>query len=343
MYPRNYWLALFAPETGAGGGQGTNNVPDDDGMDEFDNLVKGMGGDDEGSAPPQQPTNQPNNKQQPPQVQPGTRNVPTGGQPSANQGQGPQGQGQQPVDPSVALHRLNQYETTLIPQYQRRLQEAEQQLTQLRQTNEGVRQYTELMTQYGLKPDEAQIGLQMAAAYRRAPAEFLKSLINTTRANGVDLSSLGVQPGLDPNALNLVLDQKLKPVIDWFNQNQQQAQLEQQAERDLQQFFGQYPDAVMHQNDIAVLMEKMNISNVDAYYQLKMWAQQNQFDWNQPLVPQIEARRNGQQRQGNGSNFPATRRSNNYNQPVNKQDQEQFDVSTSWKDLVRQAAAASGV
>jgi hypothetical protein len=324
-----------------GSPQVTGNEPDDD----FDALVGGMGGDDgEGgvsSTPssnvqtggqPRQPNVQqsPNQPNRPP-VQPSGPNQ--GGQQGTTQ----------PVDPQVALHRLSQYETTLIPQLQRRLQEAETKATQLQQTEQGVRQYTELMTQYGLKPDEAQIGLQMAAAYRRSPAEFLKSLINTTRANGVDLSGLGVQPGLDPNALNLVLDNKLKPILEWFNQNQQQSELERQAQEDLNQFFTQFPDAVMHQDDIAVLMERMNLDNRDAYYQLKMWAMQNQYDWNQPLVPQIEARKAGAQpQQGNGRGFPATRNSNTYHQPVTQQDNEQFDVNTSWKDIVRGALPSLG-
>lgn len=333
-------MALRAGDTGV---QGSNNAPDDGGMEEFDRLVGGMGGDDEGSTPANnQPNNTPqNNQARPPQVPNRAPDVPAGGQSQANQGQAPQGH-QQPVDPQVALHRLNQYETTLIPQLQRRLQEAETKATQLQQTEQGVRQYTELMTQYGLKPDEAQIGLQMAAAYRRSPAEFLKSLINTTRANGVDLSGLGVQPGLDPNALNLVLDNKLKPIIDWFNNSRQQEEAQTQAEQDIQQFFTQYPDAHVQQNEIAVLMDKMNLDNVNAYYQLKMWAMQNQYDWNQPLTPQINARRaGGQQQQGNGSSFPATRRSNSYNQPVTQQDNEQFDVNASWKDIVRGAIHSS--
>ena len=306
-----------------------NQSSDDEGMDDFDNLVGRMGGeDDAGSTPePRQPT----------EPKPGQGQQSNQSRQDNAQRQQPPVRGQQgpatTVDPQIALHRLNQYETTLIPQYQRKLQESEQQLAQLRQTNEGVRQYTELMTQYGLKPEEAQIGLQMAAAYRRAPAEFLKSLINTTRANGVDLSSLGVQAGLDPNALNVVLDQKLKPIIDWFNQSQQQSEAEAQAERDLQQFFTQYPDAHVHQDEIAILMDNMNLDNVNAYYQLKMWAMQNQYDWSQPLTPQINARRAGPT---NGSNFPATRRSNTYNQPVTTQDNEQFDVNAGWKDIARQ-------
>lgn len=301
---------------------------------EFDAIVGAMGLDDGDSKPVDKKPAQTTSPPTPPPGSPPQR----GQQAPAQQAQSPQ------VDQQTALHRLQQYETTLIPQLQRQHQQLSNELAQTKERYKSLEEYASTITQFGLKPDEAAIGLQMAATYKRSPAEFIRSLINTARANNVDLSSLnmGQAGAIDPQTYTQIVRNELKPILDRFKMEEEEERADREAQERYQQFIQTFPDALQHQNEIAQVMNGTGYDAVRSYYELRMWAQQNGFDWNQPLVPQMEARRgvngngNGQS-QRNVQNFSGNRRSNNYNQPVKSQETEQFDVNVDWKSIVRSA------
>ena len=245
---------------------------------------------------------------------------------------------QPPASPELTAQRLQHYEQNVIPHFQREHQRLGQELQALRTQQQGLQQYAEQLTQFGLKPDEAVIGLQMAAAFRRAPAEYIKNLIQVAKANNVDLSALNLPAGgLDAQVLSTVLDARLKPLMDRVQQERQAQELEAQAQRDVQQFYTQYPDAPFHQNEIAILMNQMGLTAERAYWELKTWALQNGLDWRQNLTAQWQAKQ-AQPRQP-ATHFPANRRAPSYNQPITEQRSDQFDVNLNWKDVVKQAVA----
>jgi hypothetical protein len=246
---------------------------------------------------------------------------------------------QQPQDVATLSQRVQHYEQAVLPHYQREHQRLGQELQQLRTSQQGLQQYAEQLTQFGLKPDEAVVGLQMAAAFRRAPAEYIRNLIQVARVNNVDLSALNLpNQGMDPQVYASVLDARLKPIMEKLQIERQQQELETQAQRDVQQFYTQYPDAPAHQNEIAILMNQMGLSAERAYWELKTWAIQNRLDWGQPLTAQWQARQAQPQAQAH-STFPANRRGTNYNTPISQPSSDQFDVNLNWKDVVKQAVA----
>lgn len=261
--------------------------------------------------------------------------------PSSAPGTTPPAQGEPPArapDPQALTERIQHYEQAVVPHFQREQQRLGRELEALRTQQVGLQQYAEQITQYGLRPDDAIVGLQMAAAFKKSPADYIRNLIQVARSNNVDLSALNVpNQGMDAQVLTSVLDARLKPIMDRFQAQEQQVQLENQAQSQVQQFYNQYPDAPFHQNEIAVLMNQMGLSAERAYWELKTWAMQNGLDWRQNLTQQWTAR--GQQPPPPTTHFPANRRAPSYNQPITEQRSDQFDVNLNWKDVVKQAVA----
>jgi hypothetical protein len=127
--------------------------------------------------------------------------------------------------------------------------------TGLAQQLSALREAGTAHTRLGLSDSEHQEYLQFASAYKKSPIEGLKMILTRAAASGIDLSTLGLQPGgFDSKALLDLIDQRLgtatKPILE-RNQAETDAQrITREAEegreiasRELSQFLVTNPDA----------------------------------------------------------------------------------------------------
>jgi hypothetical protein len=104
----------------------------------------------------------------------------------------------QPTDDDTAALRLrhDQLTRTYIPAVERERDRALSEVENLRQHVSGLQQFQQNLTSHGLTPDEATIGLQMAAAYKANPTAFITNIIRNAQANGVEVPNNVPTPGL---------------------------------------------------------------------------------------------------------------------------------------------------
>jgi hypothetical protein len=249
----------------------------------------------------------------------------------------------QPTDDDTAALRLrhDQLTRTYIPAVERERDRALSEVENLRQHVSGLQQFQQNLTSHGLTPDEATIGLQMAAAYKANPAAFITNIIRNAQANGVEVPNNVPTPGLDVNTLSKIIDQRLAPLLAPIHQQRQEQETQTQLQEHITGFYSQYPDARIHEQSLATFINHqtrlgLQTSLQQAYIELYKWAVGNGYDWNQPLPAQVMSRRNTNPRQPN----LGTRRTINGGSVM--QNPTQFDPNTSWKQIVAEAVAENG-
>jgi hypothetical protein len=249
----------------------------------------------------------------------------------------------QPTDDDTAALRLrhDQLTRTYIPAVERERDRALSEVENLRQHVSGLQQFQQNLTSHGLTPDEATIGLQMAAAYKANPTAFITNIIRNAQANGVEVPAGTATPGLDVNTLSRIIDQRLAPLLAPIQQQRQEQETQTQLRDHITGFYTQYPDARIHEQSLATFINHqtslgLQTSLQQAYIELYKWAVGNGYDWNQPLPAQVMSRRSPNPRQPN----LGTRRTINGGSVT--QHPTQFDPNTSWKQIVAEAVAENG-
>ena len=146
--------------------------------------------------------------------------------------------------------------------------------------------------EYQLSPAEVVSGAQIMAAWKKSPGDTLKYLLTQAQAQGINVEGI-TTGGVSPDVIKQMVDAAIAPLLQDHQVVQQQNEITQAATQEYNEFTSKFPDAVIHQNHIAALMEKdPNITPVEAYYKLKVFYTQHQLDWSKPLnVHQEEATR----------------------------------------------------
>jgi hypothetical protein len=249
----------------------------------------------------------------------------------------------QPSDDDTAALRLrhDQLTRTYIPAVERERDRALSEVENLRQHVSGLQQFQQNLTSHGLTPDEATIGLQMAAAYKANPTAFITNIIRNAQANGVEVPTGTPTPGLDVNTLSKIIDQRLAPLLAPIQAQRQEQEVQGQLRDHISTFYSQYPDAQIHEQSLATFINHqtslgLQTSLQQAYIELYKWAVGNGYDWNQPLPAQVMSRRSSNPRQPN----LGTRRSINGGSVM--QNPTQYDPNTSWKQIIAEAVAENG-
>lgn len=231
-----------------------------------------------------------------------------------------------------------------IPKLSRQLAEVQGQLNNTTALN-GLPQ------QLGLSPEQAVQGMRMIASYMNNPIATLKLILTEAKAAGHNLEQLGLGGGtLDHLALGRMIDDRLKPILDDRASAQENADIERKAQEQYDAFMTTFPDASLHEDAIANLMNSNpSLTPEAAYYKLKNYVLENGLDWGQPLRPQVEARQQGAQQQ-QPQNTPATPQA-----PMNVRGSQQqvpnkpvndsaavADVDASYRDIVRSTLQEHG-
>lgn len=151
----------------------------------------------------------------------------------------------------------------------------------------------------GLTPEEFSIGGRIMAQWKADPKKALAFLLKEAQNNGVDVSDLGVAggPSLTPQQIQTALEEVVKKHLEPFSfihkdREEQTARNEalQAADSVIQEFYTTLPDARIHEESLAKIMNaRPNTSLNEAYLILKNHALENRLDWSKDLVPQIEA------------------------------------------------------
>lgn len=228
-------------------------------------------------------------------------------------------------------------------QLKQRLQVAE---TAANNSNEIVK----LGTTLGVQHSDQVAALNLMSQFLKDPVKMLEALVVEVKSKGYQIPFLeqGVSPGMDTAAINRMLDQRMAPITEQRQAQEQKAQFEVEAKQTLDNFLDDHPEGF---HNLSVLGEmimsdpKLTIQN--AYVNLVKWCAANGFDYTQPIKPQVEARQNQQQpaKTQAQNNPPHSAPLPNGRQPARTtpvNDAVQFDETASWSDIIRHAARESG-
>lgn len=217
----------------------------------------------------------------------------------------------------------------------------------------AMRDIGQLHTKAGLDDKDLRQAIDFASAYKRNPVEGLKMILTQAAANGIDLTTLGLQPGgFDTKALldlvNNRINEAVQPIKD-RNQTetaQQTRVREDQAKVDeavtvLNTFLTANPEA---RDFLPVFQEIYKQPQFQHMTYGEVWAriQLNQLQ----MQRDGKLPNRGQQQQRNPQNRQQPRLPNGKGNPPNGNGRQNGDdlapVSDSYEDIVRSVLTAAG-
>ncbi len=221
----------------------------------------------------------------------------------------------------------------IVPQY-------EKQIADLNGRVQAYEQAVSSVREYGLSSEEAIEAHKLSAIYKSNPVKCIQLLIANAAEQGYDVSTLGI--GFDQVAVQKMLDTRLSPIIERERNQQLAEQRQQEGVRRANQFFGQFPDARVHEAEIAHMIQAdRNLSPESAYYKLQLAYQREGLNWSKPLNEAYAEKHTPVQREEKPKpvQLPSGRGSANVAVPLNKP----ITVSSSMTDIVRQAMEENGL
>jgi len=195
-------------------------------------------------------------------------------------------------------------------------------------------------TQYNLSPDELTTGAQLIAAYKNNPVETIQYMLTQAQGSGHNVSNI-VSGGTDMGAVKQMLDNALAPLI-----GDRQTAMETQAAQDealkiYNDFSTQHPDAEVHENSLARLLQEEPSLNVDtAYYKLRNYYLEKGLDWTKSLETLQQEYDAAQSRAPNTQPQPPEGGINASNATDTAR---VADINTSTDDIIRQAMEEAGI
>lgn len=175
-------------------------------------------------------------------------------------------------------------------------QRADSEIARLRGQIQGFEQAANTGKDLGLSVTEQVSGMKLMAAYKKDPERTINYLLTEAKASGKNIEIGG---NLNTDAISRLIDNKLKPITDRDAQERQYTENRQRAAREINQFYGDNPQAQVHEASIAKLMERYpNLTLETAYLRLQNWMLQNGMNPNIPLDKQVKGSASG----NNGGN-----------------------------------------
>lgn len=165
---------------------------------------------------------------------------------------------------------------------------------------EQLKGQQEQMRQLGLEPSEMLDAMQLAAMAKKDPQQALKQLLTRAAMQGIDLTQLGMQGGMDVKSISEALRAEmavhLKPVSEQARKAEEQKRLDaedteakQAVESEVRTFFSENPDALAHGEVFKRVLQqypKMSLGEVWARIQLNLMRQPPQRqNRQQPSLP----------------------------------------------------------
>lgn len=207
-----------------------------------------------------------------------------------------------------------------------------------------------------LTPDEYSIGARIMAAYKSDPKKAIAFLVSEAQNSGVDMSDLGVSGGgLSVDTIRTtvkdIIAESLKP-FEFITADRQQQEQDREAtleaDRTVSEFVTAFPDAEIHADSIARIMNTKpgEIDIEKAYWILNAHAAKLGLDWTKPLPPQIEAKLgktpNNTQPANNGRRLPEMNGRPHNDSVVERKPAVMGGMSSS-SDIVKEAMREAGM
>jgi len=218
----------------------------------------------------------------------------------------------------------------------------QRELDTIKSQMEAVNAAGNLGTQYSLTPEELTTGAQIISAYKENPVETLQYMLTQAQAAGHNIDALG-GGSLDTQAIKQMIDNAVKPLVSEQQGKQETELANQEALNQYNAFNSKHPDAAIHENSIArLLQDDSTLSPEAAYLKLQNFYLQKGLDWNKSLDT-LQQEHNAQK-----VNSPAVNTQqqlpNGKVAAINTTDTAQVaDVNTSTDQIIREAMAEAGI
>lgn len=208
------------------------------------------------------------------------------------------------VAPNGRYRRLDEQNK----RYKSILENTQQQLVKARQDLAAANFLNGAPSKLGLSHDETAAALDMMHLFKTNPAQLIQVVLAESAARGVDLNKVLGQniSAVQTDAIKRMLDERLAPIDRAAKAQEETRRVEAATNERYNNFLGRYPDAAPHQDAIAELMRSQGLNETEAYFRVREFALRNQFDFEQPLGPQVRARVMQRQQQG-GARQPQQR------------------------------------
>jgi hypothetical protein len=213
----------------------------------------------------------------------------------------------------AARHWVNMSKQAgLVPQLQQQLRVVAEQAQRQDSLLQQAREIAETPQRMGMSRDEYNDAINLLSNFNRDPVGVAREMVSRALAKGHNVTDImGTQAGdaLEMGAVRRLIDEATRGQRQQEARMAAQTQQQENARQQYNNFVMRYPDAELHGDAIANLMNNHQLSAVEAYHEVKHFAQRYGLDFSQPLAPQIEAaQQRAQQPNGNGQRSPQTQR-----------------------------------
>lgn len=134
-----------------------------------------------------------------------------------------------------------------------------------------------------MTPEDVNLGIELVRQWRKSPEETLKFLLTQAKSYGINIE--GQTSAIDAAAISQMMDQKLQPFVQEREEAIRQQEILANARKIHAEFYQKYPDAKIHNKELAYLYKKNPNASLDAvYWQLRNHYAENGYDFNTPLA-----------------------------------------------------------
>ena len=159
---------------------------------------------------------------------------------------------------------------------------AQQQVETLQGQLSALQGMGNLSTQYGITPEEVSTGAQLMKSFNDNPVDTVKYLLTQAQSMGHNVDGIG--GSTDMSAIKQMMSEMMAPITNEHQQRAEDAQIETESKEIYDDFMTQFPDAEVHQDSLAQLIQNdQSLSPVAAYYKLQAFYGQKGLDWTKPL------------------------------------------------------------
>lgn len=206
-----------------------------------------------------------------------------------------------------------------------------------------AREIADVPQRMGMSKEEYNEGVILLGNWHRDPVAVAREIVSRTLAKGHNVTEImGTQAGdaLEMGAVRRLIDEATRGQRTQEARMAAQSQADNQARQNYNSFVMRYPDAELHGDAIANLMNNHQLSAVEAYHEVRHFATRHGLDFSQPLAPQIQAaQQRAQQPNGNGQRSPQTQRAPMVSgasggQRAMTQETEYADPNSDWSSIL---------
>jgi hypothetical protein len=174
------------------------------------------------------------------------------------------------------------YENNIVPQMQTALQQAQQQLQTLQGQVAGFERAGGIGKELGLSGDQVIMGANLMASYIKDPVATIKYILTEAKAAGHNVDGV-ISGGVDTGVIQKMIQDAVGPLTSHHEQQQADAKATEDIRNEVTNFLRTNPDAVVHEPEIARLLERYpTLSMLEAKLLLERHYLQNGLDWSKP-------------------------------------------------------------